>query len=128
MKCMKIKDRAISNIMLNEACSASCGSFIETYTKSVDLQVPEFAHRALKAENPVDLGTRCTVFYELQGKAGPERGATIADISAGLSLRHQKKQRCTRLLNFRNPKETGDKVVVQGGTFMNEAVLPEALS
>lgn len=122
MKCMKIKDGAISNIMLNEACSAGCGSFIETYAKSVDLQVPEFAHRALKAENPVDLGTRCTVFMNSKVKQAQKEGATIADISAGLSL-SVIKNALYKVIKLRNPKETGDKVVVQGGTFMNEAVL-----
>ncbi len=122
MKCMKIKDGAISNIMLNEACSAGCGSFIETYAKSVDLQVPEFAHEALHAENPVDLGTRCTVFMNSKVKQAQKEGATIADISAGLSL-SVIKNALYKVIKLRNPKETGDKVVVQGGTFMNEAVL-----
>ena len=122
MKCMKIKDGAISNIMLNEACSAGCGSFIETYAKSVDLQVPEFAHQALSAENPVDLGTRCTVFMNSKVKQAQKEGATVADISAGLSL-SVVKNALYKVIKLRNPKETGDKVVVQGGTFMNEAVL-----
>lgn len=122
MKCMKIKDGAISNIMLNEACSAGCGSFIETYAKSVDLQVPEFAQEALHAENPVDLGTRCTVFMNSKVKQAQKEGATIADISAGLSM-SVIKNALYKVIKLRNPKETGDKVVVQGGTFLNEAVL-----
>ena len=84
MKCMKIKDGAISSIMLNEACSSGCGSFIETYAKSVSMTVPEFAQEALKSTKPVDLGTRCTVFMNSKVKQSQKEGATIADISAGL--------------------------------------------
>ena len=85
MKCMEIKDGVIFNIMLNEACSSGCGSFIETYAKSVDMAVPDFAQEGLFAENPVDLGTRCTVFMNSKVKQAQKEGATIGDISAGLS-------------------------------------------
>jgi predicted CoA-substrate-specific enzyme activase len=122
MKCMKIRDGAINNIMLNEACSSGCGSFIETYAKSVDMQVPEFAEEALKSKHPVDLGTRCTVFMNSKVKQAQKEGATIADISAGLSY-SVIKNALYKVIKLRNPNETGDKIVVQGGTFLNEAVL-----
>ena len=85
MKCMRIKDGAIYNIMLNEACSSGCGSFIETYAKSVNMDVQSFAKAALFADAPVDLGTRCTVFMNSKVKQAQKEGATIGDISAGLS-------------------------------------------
>ncbi|MBQ6621654.1 MAG: 2-hydroxyacyl-CoA dehydratase [Mogibacterium sp.] len=122
MKCMKIKDHAINSIMLNEACSSGCGSFIETYAKSVNMDVPQFAQEALTSQHPVDLGTRCTVFMNSKVKQAQKEGATIADISAGLSY-SVIKNALYKVIKLRNPKETGDKVVVQGGTFLNEAVL-----
>ncbi len=122
MKCMRIKDGAINNIMLNEACSSGCGSFIETYAKSVDMTVPDFAAEALKSKNPVDLGTRCTVFMNSKVKQAQKEGATIADISAGLSY-SVIKNALYKVIKLRNPSETGPHVVVQGGTFYNEAVL-----
>lgn len=122
MKCMKIKDGAVSSIMLNEACSSGCGSFIETYAKSVDMSVPEFANTALSAKSPVDLGTRCTVFMNSKVKQAQKEGASIGDISAGLSL-SVIKNALYKVIKLRNPDETGDKIVVQGGTFLNEAVL-----
>ncbi len=85
MKCIKIKDGAIYNIMLNEACSSGCGSFIETYAKSVDMSVSDFAEEAIHSREPVDLGTRCTVFMNSKVKQAQKEGATIGDISAGLS-------------------------------------------
>ncbi len=122
MKCMKIKDGAIYNIMLNEACSAGCGSFLETYARSVNLDTNAFAEEALFSENPVDLGTRCTVFMNSKVKQAQKEGATIGDISAGLSY-SVIKNALYKVIKLRNPDETGDKVVVQGGTFMNDAVL-----
>lgn len=122
MKCMKIKDGAINNIMLNEACSSGCGSFIETYAKSVDMTVPDFAKEALRSTKPVDLGTRCTVFMNSKVKQAQKEGATIADISAGLSY-SVIKNALYKVIKLRNTEETGDYVVVQGGTFLNEAVL-----
>ena len=122
MKCMKIKDGAIYNIMLNEACSAGCGSFLETYAKSVNLDTEAFAQEALFSDNPVDLGTRCTVFMNSKVKQAQKEGATIGDISAGLSY-SVIKNALYKVIKLRNPDETGDKVVVQGGTFMNDAVL-----
>ena len=122
MKCMKIRDGAIYNIMLNEACSAGCGSFLETYAKSVNLDTKAFAQEALFSENPVDLGTRCTVFMNSKVKQAQKEGATIGDISAGLSY-SVIKNALYKVIKLRNPDETGEKVVVQGGTFMNDAVL-----
>ena len=122
MKCMKIKDGAINNIMLNEACSAGCGSFIETFAKSVNTSVEEFAEDALGSRMPVDLGTRCTVFMNSKVKQAQKEGASVADISAGLSY-SVIKNALYKVMKLRNPSETGDKVVVQGGTFLNEAVL-----
>ena len=122
MKCMRIKDGAIYNIMLNEACSSGCGSFIETYAKSVNMDVESFASEALFAKSPVDLGTRCTVFMNSKVKQAQKEGATIGDISAGLSY-SVIKNALYKVIKLRNPEEAGDKIVVQGGTFLNDAVL-----
>lgn len=122
MKCMKIKDNAIYSIMLNEACSSGCGSFIETYAKSVNMSVEDFAQIGLKAKNPVDLGTRCTVFMNSMVKQAQKEGATVGDIAAGLSY-SVIKNALYKVIKLRNADETGDKVVVQGGTFYNESVL-----
>ncbi|SCJ82218.1 2-hydroxyglutaryl-CoA dehydratase component A [uncultured Eubacterium sp.] len=122
MKCMKIKDGAIYNIMLNEACSSGCGSFLETYAKSVNLDPDAFAEEALFADNPVDLGTRCTVFMNSKVKQAQKEGASIGDISAGLSY-SVIKNALYKVIKLRNTDEAGDKIVVQGGTFMNNAVL-----
>ena len=122
MKCMKIKDNAIYNIMLNEACSSGCGSFLETYAKSVDLDTRQFAKEALFAKNPVDLGTRCTVFMNSKVKQAQKEGASIGDISAGLSY-SVIKNALYKVIKLRNADEAGDKIVVQGGTFLNNAVL-----
>lgn len=122
MKCMKIKDGAIYNIMLNEACSSGCGSFLETYAKSVNLDTYAFAKEALFADNPVDLGTRCTVFMNSKVKQAQKEGASIGDISAGLSY-SVIKNALYKVIKLRNTEDTGKKIVVQGGTFMNDAVL-----
>ena len=122
MKCMKIKDGAIYNIMLNEACSSGCGSFLETYAKSVNLDTKAFAKEALFADNPVDLGTRCTVFMNSKVKQAQKEGAEIGDISAGLSY-SVIKNALYKVIKLRNSDEAGDKIVVQGGTFLNDAVL-----
>jgi len=122
MKCMKVKDGAIYNIMLNEACSSGCGSFIETYAKSVNMDVESFAKEALFASYPVDLGTRCTVFMNSKVKQAQKEGATIGDISAGLSF-SVVKNALYKVIKLRNTEEAGKKIVVQGGTFLNNAVL-----
>ncbi len=122
MKCMRIRDGAIYNIMLNEACSSGCGSFIETYAKSVNMDVESFAREALFAKSPVDLGTRCTVFMNSKVKQAQKEGASIGDISAGLSY-SVIKNALYKVIKLRNPEEAGEKIVVQGGTFLNDAVL-----
>ena len=127
MKCMKIKDGAIYHIMLNEACSSGCGSFIETYAKSVDMKVEDFAKVGLFSQNPVDLGTRCTVFMNSMVKQAQKEGATIGDIAAGLSY-SVIKNALYKVIKLRNPEEAGDKIVVQGGTFLNESVLRDYIS
>ncbi len=122
MKCMKIRDNAIYNIMLNEACSSGCGSFIETYSKSVNMGVEAFANEALFAKAPVDLGTRCTVFMNSKVKQAQKEGATIGDISAGLSY-SVIKNALYKVIKLRDPEEAGSRIVVQGGTFLNNAIL-----
>jgi len=122
MKCMKIKDGAIYNIMLNEACSSGCGSFIETYARSVNMDTRAFAREALFSKAPVDLGTRCTVFMNSKVKQAQKEGATIGDISAGLSY-SVIKNALYKVIKLRNTDEAGTKIVVQGGTFLNDAVL-----
>lgn len=122
MKCMKVKEGAIYNIMLNEACSSGCGSFLETFAKSVNLDSRSFAREALFAKNPVDLGTRCTVFMNSKVKQAQKEGADIGDISAGLSY-SVIKNALYKVIKLRNPDDAGQHIVVQGGTFMNDAVL-----
>jgi predicted CoA-substrate-specific enzyme activase len=122
MKCMRIRDGSIYNIMLNEACSSGCGSFIETYAKSVNLPVADFAREGLFAQGPVDLGTRCTVFMNSKVKQAQKEGATIGDISAGLSY-SVIKNALYKVIKLRNPDDAGERVVVQGGTFLNDSVL-----
>jgi len=122
MKCIKIKNHVIDSIMLNEACSSGCGSFIETFAQSLNMNVQEFAESALMAESPVDLGTRCTVFMNSMVKQAQKEGATVGDISAGLSY-SVIKNALFKVIKFRNTEELGEKVVVQGGTFYNDAIL-----
>lgn len=122
MKCLRIKDGVIDSILLNEACSSGCGSFIETFAHSLNLSVEEFAQAALKAEKPVDLGSRCTVFMNSRVKQAQKEGATVGDISAGLSY-SVIKNALLKVIKIRNPKEMGEKIIVQGGTFYNDAIL-----
>ncbi|MGI6752351.1 MAG: acyl-CoA dehydratase activase-related protein [Anaerovoracaceae bacterium] len=122
MKCIEIKNGAIYNIMLNEACSSGCGSFIETYAKSVEMSAQNFAREALFAERPVDLGTRCTVFMNSKVKQAQKEGATIGDISAGLSY-SVIKNALYKVIKLRNPDDAGERIVVQGGTFLNDGIL-----
>lgn len=122
MKCMRIKDHAIYSIMLNEACSSGCGSFIETYAKSVDMKVEDFAEIGIHSKHPVDLGTRCTVFMNSMVKQAQKEGADLSDIAAGLSY-SVIKNALYKVIKLRNPEEAGSKIVVQGGTFLNESVL-----
>lgn len=122
MKCLKIKNGTIDSIILNEACSSGCGSFIETFAQSLNMGVEEFAQTALMAKNPVDLGTRCTVFMNSMVKQAQKEGATIGDISAGLSY-SVIKNALFKVIKLRNTGQIGKKVVVQGGTFLNDAIL-----
>ena len=122
MKCIRIKDHAVNSVQLNEACSSGCGSFIETFAKSLNLEVAEFARIALYAENPIDLGSRCTVFMNSKVKQAQKEGATVADISAGLAY-SVIKNALYKVIKVSNPKDLGERIVVQGGTFYNDAVL-----
>ncbi|QUI25492.1 2-hydroxyacyl-CoA dehydratase [Vallitalea pronyensis] len=122
MKCLKVKNGIIENIMLNEACSSGCGSFIETFAKSLNLTVEAFSEKALFAKEPVDLGSRCTVFMNSRVKQAQKEGATVGDISAGLSY-SLINNALQKVIKIKNPEEMGDKIIVQGGTFHNEAIL-----
>lgn len=122
MKCMQVKNGVIDSIMLNEACSSGCGSFIETFAGSLNMSAEEFAKEALLAEKPVDLGSRCTVFMNSRVKQAQKEGATVGDISAGLSY-SVIKNALLKVIKIRDPKELGKKVIVQGGTFYSDAVL-----
>ncbi|NLT94125.1 MAG: 2-hydroxyacyl-CoA dehydratase [Clostridia bacterium] len=122
MKSLKIKDGAIDSIMLNEACSSGCGSFIETFANSLNMDVKDFARLGVEAKNPVDLGVRCTVFMNSKVRQAQKEGAEISDISAGISL-SVIKNALFKVIRLRSAEDLGDKIVVQGGTFYNDAVL-----
>ncbi|MBQ7265686.1 MAG: 2-hydroxyacyl-CoA dehydratase [Firmicutes bacterium] len=122
MKYIRIKNGVIDSVLLNEACSAGCGSFIETFAKSLSLPVQEFAKVALFAEGPIDLGSRCTVFMNSRVKQAQKEGAEVADISSGLAY-SVIKNALQKVIKITDPKEMGQHIVVQGGTFYNEAVL-----
>ncbi|MEE0210742.1 MAG: acyl-CoA dehydratase activase [Negativibacillus sp.] len=122
IKCFKIKDNAIDSIMLNEACSSGCGSFIETFAKSMGYTAEEFARLGLFSQYPVDLGSRCTVFMNSSVKQAQKDGAGVEDISAGLSMSVVKNV-LYKVIRARNADELGEHIVVQGGTFLNDAVL-----
>ncbi|MCT4564731.1 MAG: 2-hydroxyacyl-CoA dehydratase [Maledivibacter sp.] len=122
MKSLRINDGVIDSIMLNEACSSGCGSFIETFAKSLNTDVKTFASAGIKSKHPVDLGTRCTVFMNSKVKQAQKEGADVEDISAGISI-SVIKNALFKVIRLRSPEELGEKVVVQGGTFYNEAVL-----
>ena len=122
IKCFKIKNGAIDSIMLNEACSSGCGSFIETFAKSMGYDVAAFAEKGLHSKAPVNLGSRCTVFMNSSVKQSQKDGATVEDISAGLSV-SVVKNAIYKVIRAASADELGDHVVVQGGTFYNDAVL-----
>ena len=122
MKCFKIEDGAISNIFLNEACSSGCGSFLQTFAQALGYDVKKFAALGLFADRPVDLGSRCTVFMNSSVKQAQKDGASIENISAGLSI-SVVKNALYKVIRASSPEELGRKIVVQGGTFYNEAVL-----
>ena len=122
MKCIKIKNNTVDNVLLNEACSSGCGSFIETFAKSLNYEISDFAKMALFAENPIDLGSRCTVFMNSNVKQAQKEGAEVGDISAGLAY-SVIKNALLKVIKLTDPKDLGKKIVVQGGTFYNDAVL-----
>ncbi|WP_428421620.1 acyl-CoA dehydratase activase-related protein [Paraeggerthella hominis] len=122
MKCLRVKDGVIDHIMLNEACSSGCGSFIESFATGLNLSVSEFAQAAVEAKRPVDLGSRCTVFMNSRVKQAQKEGATVGDIAAGLAI-SVIKNALFKVIKIRDPHDVGSKVIVQGGTFLNDAVL-----
>jgi predicted CoA-substrate-specific enzyme activase len=122
MKCIKIKNNSVDSVLLNEACSSGCGSFIETFAKSLNQSVQDFAGEALFAKNPIDLGTRCTVFMNSKVKQAQKEGASVADISAGLAY-SVIKNALFKVIKLTDAHDLGKNVVVQGGTFYNDAVL-----
>ncbi len=122
IKCFRIRNGAIDSIMLNEACSSGCGSFVETFARSMGYEIAEFAKRGLFAKAPVDLGSRCTVFMNSSVKQSQKDGATVEDISAGLSV-SVVKNAIYKVIRAGSPDELGHNIVVQGGTFYNDAVL-----
>lgn len=122
MKCIKIRGGAIDSLMLNEACSAGCGSFLESFASALELGIEAFAEAALEARKPVNLGSRCTVFMNSKVKQVQKEGATLADLSAGLAY-SVVKNALQKVIKIRNPEDLGRSIIVQGGTFYNEAVL-----
>lgn len=122
MKAITIKDGVIQDITLNEACSSGCGSFLETFAHSLGYEIEDFAKAALKSKNPLDLGSRCTVFMNSKVKQAQKEGASLEDISAGLSY-SVIKNALYKVIKLRNKDQIGKHIVVQGGTFYNEAVL-----
>ncbi|MEK3945419.1 acyl-CoA dehydratase activase-related protein [Paenibacillus sp. FSL H3-0310] len=122
MKCIKIRGGAIDSLMLNEACSAGCGSFLESFASALGLGIEEFAKTALGATQPVNLGSRCTVFMNSKVKQVQKEGASLADLSAGLAY-SVIKNALQKVIKIRNPEDLGRNIIVQGGTFYNEAVL-----
>ena len=122
IKCFKIRNNSIDSIMLNEACSSGCGSFIETFAKSMGYSVEEFSAKGLFAKHPVDLGSRCTVFMNSGVKQAQKDGAGVEDISAGLSI-SVVRNAIYKVIRATSPDELGKYIVVQGGTFLNDAVL-----
>ena len=122
MKYIRMKNSSIDNIMLNEACSSGCGSFIETFAKSLNIEISEFVKEAIKAKRPVDLGSRCTVFMNSKIKQAQKEGYSVGDISSGLSY-SVIKNAIQKVMKVRDVSTLGNHIVVQGGTFYNDAVL-----
>ena len=122
IKCFKIKNGTIDSIMLNEACSSGCGSFIQTFARAMGMETDEFSHEGLFAKHPVELGSRCTVFMNSAVKQAQKEGAGVDDISAGLSSSIVKNA-IYKVIRASSPNELGENIVVQGGTFLNDAVL-----
>ncbi|MDE6892801.1 MAG: 2-hydroxyglutaryl-CoA dehydratase, partial [Lachnospiraceae bacterium] len=122
MKCIKIKNQTVDSVQLNEACSSGCGSFIETFAKSLNYTAQDFAKAALFAEHPIDLGTRCTVFMNSKVKQAQKEGASVPDISSGLAY-SVIKNALFKVIKVADVSSLGKNIVVQGGTFYNDAVL-----
>ena len=122
MKCLKIKNSVIDSIVLNEACSSGCGSFLETFATSLSMDIKEFSHIGIYSKSPVDLGSRCTVFMNSKVKQAQKEGANVSDISAGLSY-SVIKNALFKVIKIRDINDLGDNIVVQGGTFYNDLVL-----
>ena len=122
MKCIRMKNNCISSIQLNEACSSGCGSFLDNFARSLGMPVKDFSTQALRAPKPIDLGSRCTVFMNSRVKQAQKEGASVGDISAGLSY-SVIKNALFKVIKLRNTASIGDKIIVQGGTFHNDAVL-----
>lgn len=122
MKCLRVRNGVIEHIMLNESCSSGCGSFIESFANSMNMDVVDFAQQAIKAKGPVDLGSRCTVFMNSRVKQAQKEGATVGDIAAGLSY-SVIKNALFKVIKLRDADEIGEHIVVQGGTFMSDATL-----
>ena len=122
MKCIKIRNQTVDSVQLNEACSSGCGSFIETFAQSLNYSVQDFAKAALFAPHPIDLGTRCTVFMNSKVKQAQKEGATVSDISSGLAY-SVIKNALFKVIKVSDASELGTNIVVQGGTFYNDAVL-----
>lgn len=122
MKCLKVKDGVIEDIRLNEACSSGCGSFIETFACSLQMSVEEFAQLGIESRSPADLGSRCTVFMNSKVKQAQKEGVPVADISAGLCY-SVVKNALYKVIKLKNADDLGDKIIVQGGTFLNDAIV-----
>ena len=122
MKCFFVEGGNIGNIILNEACSAGCGSFIQNFAQGLGMEPGEFAARAIHSREPVDLGTRCTVFMNSRVKQAQKEGAAVSDISAGIAL-SVIRNALFKVMQLRDVAALGDRIVVQGGTFCNDAVL-----
>lgn len=122
MKCFRIKDHNIDDLILNEACSSGCGSFLESFASSLGYSIEDFSALGLLAKNPVDLGSRCTVFMNSSVKEAQKNGASISDISAGLAI-SVVKNALYKVIRIRNRSDLGENIVVQGGTFTNDSVL-----
>jgi predicted CoA-substrate-specific enzyme activase len=122
MKCLKIKDGIIEDVMLNEACSSGCGSFIETFAHSLQTEVRDFARLGVQAQAPADLGSRCTVFMNSKVRQAQKEGVSVGDISAGLAY-SVIKNALYKVMKIKDPSELGKRIVVQGGAFLNDTML-----
>ena len=122
MKCLEVEHGLIRSVTLNEACSSGCGSFLQTFAKQLSLTLPQFVEAALASKEPCDLGTRCTVFMNSKVRQAQRDGASLEDIAAGL-CRSIVRNALYKVLRIHDPAELGEHVVVQGGTFLNDAVL-----